>query len=306
MDGRIFSTARSALLFAGLLLISSAANAGSAEDRMNAFKAGSGDQSISAPHQPQLDPPKNIAAPPQGSEVPVDKGAAATDAHRAEEPQAATEQHSTPGVNPTPAHGATGPASLTPEEALKRLLEGNKRMVSGLLQGPDRSQARRLEVAGGQKPFAVVVTCSDSRVPPELLFDQGYGDIFVVRTAGNVVDDVALGSIEYAIEHLGAKLVVVLGHSKCGAVKAVVDGGALPGHLPAIAGMIQPAVEKSRGKPGELMANAVRMNVKMVAQRIIQATPEMTEKVEDCEIRVVGGYYDLETGKVQITFQSAI
>lgn len=208
-----------------------------------------------------------------------------------------------PAVVAVHAEAAEG---VSAEEALKLLLEGNERVVKGKTRGPNRTPQRRGELATGQRPFAVVVTCSDSRVPPELLFDQGYGDLFVVRTAGNVVDDVALGSIEYAVEHLGARLIVVLGHTKCGAVKATAEGGELPGHLPAIAEAIRPAVDAARTKPGDLVSNAVRANVKRVVQQIMESGPGFVEKLEDCVLRIAGGVYDLDTGKVQLTYQPVI
>ncbi|NTU59732.1 MAG: carbonic anhydrase [Deltaproteobacteria bacterium] len=216
-------------------------------------------------------------------------------------------------VSPHVAREAAAPPShhakvvgMPAEEALKLLLDGNERVVKGTARGPNRTALRRQELAAGQRPFAVVVTCSDSRVPPELLFDQGYGDLFVVRTAGNVVDAVALGSIEYAVEHLGVRLVVVLGHSRCGAVSATLEGGALPGHLPTIAEAIQPAVEAVRSKPGDLLANCVKANVKLVVQKIMRTSPDYVQNMEECVFRIVGGYYDLDTGKVQLTYQPVI
>jgi carbonic anhydrase len=132
-------------------------------------------------------------------------------------------------------------AAAEANSPLARLEEGNRRAASNHSTHPHASSARRGEVAQSQSPFAVIVSCSDSRVPPELLFDQGYGDLFVIRIAGNVVEDTALGSIEYAVEHLGAKLLVVLGHERCGAVKATVDGGEAPGHIGSIVNAIKPA-----------------------------------------------------------------
>lgn len=119
----------------------------------------------------------------------------------------------------------------TPETALKALIDGNQRFVNGKSNHPHQTLKRIHETENGQHPFAVVVTCSDSRVSPEILFDEGIGDLFVIRTAGNLMGDLELGSIEYAVEHLGATLVVVLGHTECGAVKAFVEGGACGGHI---------------------------------------------------------------------------
>src|SRR5947209_5314090 len=133
------------------------------------------------------------------------------------------------------------PATVLPaDQALARLIEGNARYSRHREQHPDETLARRKELQVGQHPFAVVLSCSDSRVPPELVFDQGLGDLFVVRVAGNIAADAVLGSVEYAVEHLGTKLIVVLAHEKCGAITAAVEGGKAPGHLPALVAAIQP------------------------------------------------------------------
>src|SRR5689334_1653606 len=151
---------------------------------------------------------------------------------------------------------------IAPDEALSRLLSGDKRFVAGKTEEPHDAALieRRHALAKEQKPFAVVVSCSDSRVPPELVFDVSLGDIFVIRTAGEVVDAVALGSIEYAIEHLGTRLVVVLGHQRCGAVSAAVSGAADTGNIPDIVKQILPAVEETEGQSGDHIDNAVRVN----------------------------------------------
>lgn len=206
-------------------------------------------------------------------------------------------------VEKAPAPHAEEPEGMPPEEALKILMEGNERVVMGKVKSPNRSAQRRGELMQGQRPIVVIITCSDSRVPPELLFDVGYGDVFVIRTAGNVVDDVALGSIEYALDHLAVRLVVVLGHTRCGAVTAAVEGGELPGHLPAVVGLIDPAVEEAKAKPGELLPNAIKMNVRTVTRKIMHAVPGFIERAEESEIGIVGGVYDLETGKVKLTYR---
>jgi carbonic anhydrase len=165
---------------------------------------------------------------------------------------------------------------------------------------PSRTAKRRKEVAKGQHPFAVVVGCSDSRVPPEIVFNQGYGDLFVIRTAGNVVDDVAMGSIEYAIEHLGVNLIMVLGHERCGAVDAALQGGEAHGHIGALVGPIKPAIEKSKGQPGDPLDNAVRANIQRVVAQLKAAGPILSEKAKKGELKIVGARYDLETGDVDI------
>jgi carbonic anhydrase len=153
-------------------------------------------------------------------------------------------------------------------------------------------------VAKGQKPFVIVVGCSDSRVGPEVVFDQGLGDLFVVRTAGNVVDDVALGSIEYAAEHFGVPVIFVLGHTRCGAVAAAVAGGEAPGHVGSIVEKIKPAVEVTKGKEGDAVDNAVRANVRNVVSQLRGSGPILSGLVKSGKLRVVGGCYDLDTGKV--------
>src|SRR3954449_3735222 len=138
------------------------------------------------------------------------------------------------------AFGQQGSA-VSANDALARLMHGNRRYARHKEQHPDESLARRKELIGGQHPFAVILGCADSRVPPELLFDQGLGDLFVIRVAGNIVDDVVLGSIEYAFEHLDTKLIMVLAHEKCGAVSVAVQGGSAPGHLTTLVQAIQPS-----------------------------------------------------------------
>lgn len=194
---------------------------------------------------------------------------------------------------------------LDADDALKRLLEGNRRYASGKAKGPNRSSARRAELAKSQHPIAVVVSCSDSRVPPELLFDQGFGDIFVVRTAGNIVDSIALGSIEYAVDHLGAKLILVLGHERCGAVSAALQGGDAPGNIKALVEAIKPAIEKGKALHtghGELSDTCIKSNVKLVAGKIRTTAPILSEAVENGMLKVVGAYYDLDSGMVNMTY----
>jgi carbonic anhydrase len=183
--------------------------------------------------------------------------------------------------------------ALTPAEALEKLLAGNRRFVSGLPASRYGAAERRKEVAEHQHPFAVVVCCSDSRAGPEVVFDQGIGDIFVVRTAGEVVDDVGLGSIEYAVEHLGAPLVVVLGHERCGAVTAALKGGEAPGHIGALIKAIEPAVAESKGASGDQLDNAVRAQIRAVVRQLKAA--ELLRTAE-----VVGARYDLDTGVVEV------
>jgi carbonic anhydrase len=189
--------------------------------------------------------------------------------------------------------------AVAPAEAIAKLKEGNGRYTSGNLQHPGQTTDRRTELAKSQHPFAIILSCSDSRVPPEIVFDQGLGDLFVVRVAGNVIDDHALGSIEYAVDHLGARLIVVLGHQSCGAVKAaketIAAKGKAPGHIQSLVTAIQPAVEAT--VKGDLEAT-VEANVKNVVQAVRTSTPILKPKVDSGEVQVIGGYYSLDTGAV--------
>ena len=192
-----------------------------------------------------------------------------------------------------------GPA-LTSDAALTRLLEGNQRYMRHGERHPDQSSARQKELLGGQHPFAVILGCADSRVPPELLFDQGLGDLFVIRVAGNIVDDAILGSIEYAIEHLGTKLILVLGHEKCGAVSAALEGGEAAGHLKTLVAAIQPSVSATAKNPGDRVHNCVVENARRVARQLRQSEPVIKEAVERNELKIVAADYALDTGKVTL------
>jgi len=185
-------------------------------------------------------------------------------------------------------------------DALSRLLAGNHRYVSGTVAHPNQTAGRRRAVATSQHPFATILSCSDSRVPPEIVFDQGLGDLFVVRVAGNIAEPAGLGSIEYAAEHLGVGLVVVLGHSRCGAVDAAVKGGEAPGHIPTLIEAIMPAVEKTRDQPGDKLDNAVRANALLVAEQLRTSDPVLSHLVQDGKLRVVAARYDLDSGKVDV------
>jgi carbonic anhydrase len=194
---------------------------------------------------------------------------------------------------------AAGPSA---DAALKMLQDGNARYVAGKLEHPHQSAQRRAEVAQGQKPFAVVLACADSRVGPEVVFDAGLGDLFVVRVAGNIADDAVLGSIEYAVEHLGSPLIVVCGHERCGAVKATVDAAAskdkAPGHLGALIDPIMPAVKSE--KPGDdLLDRAIDGNVRNVVAKI-NADETIAHLVHEGKVKVVGGRYDLDSGEFKL------
>ena len=188
------------------------------------------------------------------------------------------------------------------DEALQKLMDGNKRYVSGSLMKKDLGDTKRKELLKGQKPFAIVLSCSDSRVPPEIVFDQGLGDIFVVRVAGNVVDPIALGSIEYGAEHLNAPLLFILGHSKCGAVTATIDAKGEPeGNIGAIVKKIMPAAEKAKKKGGtkdEILETAIQENVKNVYSDVMKKSKIVPHLVEEGKLKIAAGEYDITTGKV--------
>ena len=214
---------------------------------------------------------------------------------------------------------------VPPAEAISRLKAGNARYTSGKEQPPESSQERafeatnsyenagltflgmtadqaakrRAELTKSQHPFAIIVSCSDSRVPPEIVFDQGLGDLFVLRVAGNVIDDHSLGSIEYAVDHLAVRLIVVLGHQSCGAVKAAKDTIAAkteaPAHIQSLVTAIRPAVEATVNSDLE---TTVKANVNDVVQAVRSSTPVLKPKVDSGELRVLGAYYSLDTGAV--------
>jgi carbonic anhydrase len=196
--------------------------------------------------------------------------------------------------------GATPKAKeqVTAESALAELKVGNQHHVQHRYQHPHENALRQRELTSGQHPHAQILSCSDSRVPPEIIFDQGLGDLFVVRVAGNVATDTELGSLEYGAEHLHIPLLVVLGHEKCGAVTAAVEGGPPEGHIAALVNLIMPAVEKSRGLPGDPVTNAVRSNVELVVRQLRSSTPLLSELVAHGKLRIVGAVYSLDSGKV--------
>src|SRR2546428_2839186 len=187
-------------------------------------------------------------------------------------------------------------ASVGADTALAKLKEGNVRFSTNEVSQSKPTAARRAETAQAQHPFAVIVGCADSRTSPELVFDQNLGDLFVIRTAGNLVDDHALGSIEYAVAHLGARLIVVLGHARCGAIKAALESDHAPGHIQSLVRDIQPAVKAAKGKPGDALAVAVTENAHQVAAQI-KSKAALGDLAK--EVRIVSAVYDLDTGKIE-------
>jgi len=187
---------------------------------------------------------------------------------------------------------------ITADSVLAELKTGNKHHVAHRYQHPHETLDRQRQLVSGQHPHAEILSCSDSRVPPEIVFDQGLGDLFIIRVAGNVASDVEIGSLEYGAEHLHIPLLVVLGHESCGAVTAAVQGGPPEGHIAALIDLVNPAVEKTRGMPGDPVANAVRMNVEMVVKQLRSSTPILSELVAHGKLRIVGAVYSIETGSV--------
>jgi carbonic anhydrase len=187
--------------------------------------------------------------------------------------------------------------SLTPNAALKQLMAGNQRFVQHQPQHPHQSAARLQEVASAQYPFATILSCADSRVPAEILFDQGMGDIFDVRIAGNIATPEAIGSIEYAVELLGTPILMVLGHERCGAVTAAVQNDPLPGDISTFVDAILPAVQRVKNQPGDPVDNAVAANVTYQIEQL-QRSALIRERVRSGKLKIIGGRYDLDTGTV--------
>lgn len=187
-------------------------------------------------------------------------------------------------------------AAETPEEALKRLKLGNHRFATERLLHPDRTHERRLSLAEHQSPYAVIVTCSDSRVVPEVIFDEGLGDLFVIRVAGNIIGATELESVIYAVDHLNPSIIVVMGHEKCGAVDAVVHDH--DQDIPAIANLIEPSVKKAKGGGAkDILKKSIELNALNMRSLLLNAVT-IDKKVHAGSLAVYGAYYHLETGGV--------
>lgn len=193
--------------------------------------------------------------------------------------------------------------SMTADQALQTLKQGNQDFAADHPHALTLSRERRQQIAAGQSPFAVIVGCSDSRAPPELLFTRGLGELFTVRVAGNSVDRTALGTIEYGVAELGCPLVVVLGHERCGAVLAAIDmvtkDASFPGAIGDMVAPIIPAVLRAQRQQGDLVANAVRENVRGIVRRLKQGDDLLSDPVQSGKLQVVGGYYSLSDGIVE-------
>jgi carbonic anhydrase len=190
---------------------------------------------------------------------------------------------------------------LSPAQAWARLEAGNRHWAAGQLEHPDQDQDRRTRVAARQDPFATIVSCIDSRLPPETVFDQGIGDLFAVRTGAHTTDGLVTASIEYGPLENGTPLIVVLGHMRCGAViaavQAIADGARLPGHLDAIVDRLRPAYRKAAGAGGDLVDQVVRAQIDRTVSSLAHDGP-LAALVDRRELGIVGAYYDLDTGLV--------
>jgi carbonic anhydrase len=194
----------------------------------------------------------------------------------------------------------------SPDEVLRLLHEGNARFAAGNITHPRRTPADFKPLAGGQAPIACIIACSDSRVTPEILFDLGIGDLFVVRVAGNYISGAGAsvkGSVEYAVAELGVSAILVLGHSQCGAIKAAIqhlhDKDALPGAINDLVNTIKPAVVESEHLPGDPLENAIRANVRRGVERLSTLQPVVAPAIQSGKLKATGAVYDLATGKVQ-------
>ncbi|MDX2194576.1 MAG: carbonic anhydrase [Gemmatimonadales bacterium] len=185
------------------------------------------------------------------------------------------------------------PSDLSPEQALAALEAGNARFVAGKTQA-DRSKTRIAEVEPKQAPFAAFLGCADSRVPIEIVFDQGFGDIFVTRIAGNIATPETIGSLEFGTLVLGAKLIYVLGHSRCGAVDNTIKLTDAPGQISSLYAHIRPAAKAAKGD----LNVAIRDNVRDQAEILSTASPVLKKLIAEGKLRIVGGVYDLATGRV--------
>jgi carbonic anhydrase len=190
--------------------------------------------------------------------------------------------------------------TITPDQALEKLMVGNRRYVAGRALHPRQSQAQRDLLLESQHPFAAILSCSDSRVPSELIFDQGLGDLFIVRTAGHVTGDLVIGTLEFAVHVLHVPLIMVMGHTQCGAVAATIAGQSLPGRIGSIASDLQPAVDLARSEPGDQLLNAIHTNSRYTADKLIRESAILGDAIEKGALKIVPAYFDLKTSSVHL------
>lgn len=195
---------------------------------------------------------------------------------------------------------AVSTSDISAEEAMLKLEQGNNRFISLKMKHPDSTKKRRLEMLKGQHPFVVILSCSDSRVPPELIFDQGLGDIFEIRNAGNVLDEHIIGSIEYAVMHCGVKLIVIMGHQDCGAIAATLSGKSETKYIKSLEEAIQPAVNDCVKNGREVNSdNVVKVHVMQDIEELLSQDTELVKYMKENNVKIVPAYYHLDTGKVE-------
>ncbi len=189
--------------------------------------------------------------------------------------------------------------NMTPDAALRQLMEGNKRFVAQKRKSPNQDIVRLNEVAKGQKPYAAILGCADSRVPSEIVFDQGLGDLFVCRVAGNIAIAEEIGSLEFGAAVLGTKVIMVMGHERCGAVDAALKGTPVPGKIGSLLDAIRPSLAKAKTLSGDPLENACKANIAYQIEQL-KTSPVLTELITAGKLKIVGGYYDLDTGTVSL------
>jgi carbonic anhydrase len=198
------------------------------------------------------------------------------------------------GLIPTAARAQT---ALSPEAALQQLIEGNRRFSEGRITSFDEDlQILKSKTVDKQEPFSAVLSCADSRVPVELIFDQSIGHVFVARVAGNIATSAVIASLEYGVAVLGTKAIIVLGHANCGAVKASIEAKAVPGQISALYRDIRPAIDQN----GSDLEAAIKANAKFQARLLRQSSPVLADHIKQDQLKIVAGYYDLSSGKVAL------
>ena len=203
------------------------------------------------------------------------------------------------GSNLLAAEKAPAEDEITPDKALQELLDGNDRFVKRKRRNPNQTYSRLVEVAKSQKPFASILGCADSRVPSEIVFDQGLGDLFVCRIAGNIATTQQIGSLEFGSLVLGSKIIMVMGHERCGAVDAAIKGAQVPGQIGSLLEAIKPSVESSKEEPGDKLENACKANITAQVEKL-KSSPVLSKLIDEEKLTIVGGYYDLDTGKISV------
>lgn len=193
------------------------------------------------------------------------------------------------------------PDTPAPHDALvKRLLAGNRRYAARQPLYPNLTLARRQALAAVQHPFATILTCADSRIAPELVFDRGMGDLFVVRIAGNIITEHVLATVEFSVQVVHVPLVMVMGHTNCGAIISTLAGGELPGHLPQVGDLLQMAITQAREQPGDLLLNTIHSNARLGAAQLLERSPLLAEHAQQGRLRVLAACYDMASGLVEL------